>query len=68
MDTSVPTASLGGPQLARLNRLSTMALADDILILEQGEVVEYGPRLVLAADPTSHYAAMLRLAAEEVIA
>lgn len=45
------------------HRLSTFALADDILMLEQGEVAEHGPRLALAADPTSRYAAMLRLAA-----
>jgi ABC-type multidrug transport system fused ATPase/permease subunit len=42
------------------HRLSTMALADDIVILERGEVVESGPRLALAADPASRYAAMLR--------
>jgi ABC-type multidrug transport system fused ATPase/permease subunit len=49
------------------HRLSTLAFADDILVLEQGEVVEHGPRLTLAADPASHYAAMLRLAAGDVI-
>lgn len=46
------------------HRLSTIALADDILILEQGQVLEFGPRLALATDPTSHYSSMLRLAAE----
>jgi ABC-type multidrug transport system fused ATPase/permease subunit len=50
------------------HRLSTFALADDILILEQGEVLEYGPCRTLAADPASRYAAMLRLAAGEVVA
>jgi ATP-binding cassette subfamily B protein len=45
------------------HRLSTFALADDVLVLEHGGVLEHGPRLTLAADPTSHYAAMLRLAA-----
>ena len=44
------------------HRLSTIALADDVLVLEQGEVMEHGPRLALAADPGSRYAAMLRLA------
>nr|MBA2521034.1 ABC transporter ATP-binding protein [Chloroflexia bacterium] len=47
------------------HRLSTVAFADDILILERGEVLEHGPRLTLAAAPTSHYSAMLRLAAGE---
>jgi ABC-type multidrug transport system fused ATPase/permease subunit len=50
------------------HRLSTFALVDDILILENGEVMEHGPRLGLAADPGSRYAAMLRVAAGEVLA
>jgi ABC-type multidrug transport system fused ATPase/permease subunit len=50
------------------HRLSTFALADDILLLEGGEVLEHGPRLELAADPDSHYASLLRLAAAEVTA
>jgi ABC-type multidrug transport system fused ATPase/permease subunit len=45
------------------HRLSTFAYADDLLILEQGEIVEYDSRLALAADPDSRYAAMLRLEA-----
>lgn len=44
------------------HRLSTFAYADDILILEDGVVREHGPRLDLAADPSSRFAAMLRLA------
>jgi ATP-binding cassette, subfamily B, bacterial len=48
------------------HRLSTMAYADDILVLEDGEVREYGPRLALAADPTSRFAGLLRTATEEV--
>lgn len=43
------------------HRLATFALVDDILILEQGEVLEHGPRLALAADPGSRYAEVLRL-------
>jgi len=48
------------------HRLATVAYADDILVLEDGQVREYGPRLVLAADPTSRFAELLRIAAEEV--
>ncbi|MBA3377736.1 MAG: ABC transporter ATP-binding protein, partial [Chloroflexia bacterium] len=48
------------------HRLDTIAFADDILVLEDGRVVEHGPRLDLAADPTSHFARLLRLAAEVV--
>jgi ABC-type multidrug transport system fused ATPase/permease subunit len=50
------------------HRLSTFDLVDDVLILERGEVLEYGPRRALAADPDSRYAALLRLAAEEAAA
>jgi len=47
------------------HRLTTMTYADDILVLEDGQVREHGPRLALAADPTSRFAALLRLATEE---
>lgn len=48
------------------HRLATFAYADDILVLEDGQVREHGPRRDLAADPTSHFAKSLRVAAGEV--
>ncbi|GAB4210965.1 MAG: hypothetical protein OHK0022_44990 [Roseiflexaceae bacterium] len=36
------------------------------LVLDNGSVCEYGPRDALANDPESHFAALLRVAAEEV--
>jgi ATP-binding cassette subfamily B protein len=48
------------------HRLATMAYADDILVLEDGQVREHGPRLALAADPASRFAGLLRAATEEV--
>ncbi|GHO88391.1 ABC transporter ATP-binding protein [Dictyobacter formicarum] len=48
------------------HRLDTIAYADDILVLEDGQVREHGPRLALAADPTSRFAGLLRIATEEV--
>ncbi|MEO7909473.1 MAG: ABC transporter ATP-binding protein, partial [Roseiflexaceae bacterium] len=48
------------------HRLSTVAYADDILVLDDGQVREYGPRRTLAADPTSHFAGLLRVATQEV--
>ncbi len=48
------------------HRLATLAYADDILVLEDGQVREHGPRLALAADPTSRFSALLRVAMEEV--
>jgi ATP-binding cassette subfamily B protein len=50
------------------HRLHTVQRADDILILEAGRIVEYGPRAQLAADPTSRFAHLLRTGLEEVLA
>jgi len=36
------------------------------VVLEEGRVLEYGPRLALAADPTSRFAGLLRAATEEI--
>ena len=48
------------------HRLATVAYADDILVLEDGQVREHGPRLALAADPASRFAGLLRRATKEV--
>jgi ATP-binding cassette, subfamily B, bacterial len=50
------------------HRLKTVERADDILILEDGRIVEYGPREALAIDPNSRYYALLNYGAEEVLA
>ncbi len=50
------------------HRLKTVNRADQILILENGQVVEYGDRAALAADPASRYSDLLRTGLEEVMA
>ncbi len=50
------------------HRLGTVQRADDILILEDGQICEYGPRLQLAADPTSRFYHLLETGMEEVLA
>jgi ATP-binding cassette subfamily B protein len=50
------------------HRLTTVERADQILVLEQGEVVEWGPRLLLAEDPDSHYSQLRNAGREEVLA
>jgi ATP-binding cassette subfamily B protein len=50
------------------HRLRTIQRADDILILEAGRVVEYGPRAQLAADPDSRFSSLLRAGLEEALA
>jgi ABC-type multidrug transport system fused ATPase/permease subunit len=49
------------------HRLATVQRADDILILEDGAVREWGRRLDLASDPRSRFAALLRAGMEEVL-
>jgi ATP-binding cassette, subfamily B, bacterial len=50
------------------HRLATVQRADDILILQDGQIVEYGPREQLAADPASRFAQLLQTGMEEVLA
>jgi ABC-type multidrug transport system fused ATPase/permease subunit len=47
------------------HRLSTVAKADEILVLEDGRVVEYGERRALAGDAGSRFAALLRSSERE---
>jgi len=51
----------GRTGLVIAHRLSTIQRADDILILENGHIVEYGPRAALANDPTSHFSQLLHI-------
>jgi ATP-binding cassette subfamily B protein len=50
------------------HRLATVGRADQILILDQGRSVEFGPRTELAAMPNSHFAGLLRTGLEEALA
>jgi ATP-binding cassette subfamily B protein len=50
------------------HRLTTLERADDVLILEEGRVREWGERRRLAAEPRSRYAELLRGGAEEALA
>jgi len=46
------------------HRLATLAHVDTVLILEDGQIRELGPRARLAADPCSHFGALLRIGEE----
>jgi ABC-type multidrug transport system fused ATPase/permease subunit len=48
------------------HRLATLTYADEILVMEDGQVREHGPRRALMADPNSRFAELLRVATEEV--
>lgn len=49
------------------HRLATLERVDDILLLEGGEVVEFGQRQQLAAQPSSRYAALRRAGMEAAL-
>ncbi len=46
------------------HRLETLSVCDDIAVLADGELVEFGSRVDLLADPGSRYAQLLALGAE----
>jgi ATP-binding cassette subfamily B protein len=50
------------------HRLGTVERADDILIIEDGEICEFGERLQLASDPDSRFYHLLETGMEEVLA
>ncbi len=48
------------------HRLSTLQHVDDILVLENGHILEYGSREELANDVNSYFAHLLRTGVEEI--
>jgi ABC-type multidrug transport system fused ATPase/permease subunit len=50
------------------HRLGTVQRADKIMILDEGQVVEYGARRALLADPASRFYRLLQTGLEEVLA
>ncbi len=50
------------------HRLDTIHRADDILILERGNVLEYGNRKGLAENPNSRFVQLLQTGMDEVLA
>jgi len=49
------------------HRLGTVQKADEIMILDQGQIEEYGPREALATDPNSRFYQLLQTGLEEVL-
>jgi len=49
------------------HRLGTVERADDIMILEDGHIREYGEREALARDPSSRFYSLLQTGMEEVL-
>lgn len=68
MERAIDRLFSGRTGVVIAHRLKTVERADDILILEGGRVVEYGPRAELAADPASRFYHLLQTGLEAVIA
>jgi ATP-binding cassette subfamily B protein len=49
------------------HRLGTVHRADEVMILEDGQMAEYGERERLAADPASRFYSLLQTGLEEVL-
>ena len=64
IERAVDKLLAGRTAIVITHRLSTIARADDILILEGGRLLEYGPREAHAADPASHLYHLLQTGLE----
>ncbi len=68
LERAVEQLFAGRTAIVIAHRLATIQRANDILILDDGRVLEYGPRAALASDPNSRLAHLLRVGLEEVLA
>jgi ATP-binding cassette, subfamily B, bacterial len=68
MERAIDRLFAGRTGVIIAHRLRTVQRADRVLILEGGRIIEYGPRAELAADPGSHFSALLRTGLEEALA
>jgi ATP-binding cassette, subfamily B, bacterial len=68
MERAVSQLFAGRTGVVIAHRLKTVQRADDILILENGRVLEYGPREALARDPRTRFYSLLQTGLEEALA
>ncbi len=65
LDHAVARVLEGRTGIIIAHRLSTVQRVETIMVLENGQVVEFGSRAALAAEPTSRFAGLLRTGLEE---
>jgi ATP-binding cassette, subfamily B, bacterial len=68
LERAVDRLLAGRTGIVIAHSLQTVQRADDVMILENGRIVEYGPRITLANDPNSRFYRLLQTGLEEVLA
>lgn len=68
IETAIDALLVDRTGIVIAHRLATLQRCDDVLILDEGCVVEHGPRAALANDPSSRFAQLLRTGLEQVLA
>ncbi len=64
IERAMHTLLRGRTGLVVAHRLGTLRRADEIMILDEGRIAEYGDREALARDPSSRFAGLLRTGLE----
>lgn len=64
LEAAITALMHGRTTLIIAHRLSTLKHVDDVLVVESGKVVEFGPRDALEVDATSHFHRLLSLAGD----
>ena len=58
----------GRTALVIAHRLATVERVDEIVVIDNGRILEHGERDALAGDPSSHYSRLLKTGLEEALA
>ncbi|MBN1247019.1 MAG: ABC transporter ATP-binding protein [Anaerolineae bacterium] len=67
LDTAISRLIEGRTAIIVAHRLSTVARAGDIMVMDHGRIAEFGVREVLAADPHSRFHHLLETGLQEVL-
>lgn len=67
IEKAIDKLLMGRTAIIIAHRLKTIQRVDDILILENGSILEQGSRVKLAEDETSHFYHLLQSGIEEVL-
>jgi ATP-binding cassette subfamily B protein len=68
IETAIDALLVSRTAIVIAHRLATLQRCDEVLILDEGRVVEHGPRAALASDPSSRFAQLLRTGLDQVLA